>query len=293
MSISRTGTNLPNRNRIPKIWSNYMLANYYSDFVVPVISNHDYEGEISKVGDTVIIQKRLRITSFTGVVGEDLQEQTTVTDDAIQLSIDYFNYFNAPISDVDAFQSQADYATEVFDEGSRALGVSVEDQILQSIYSSANSTVTCTQLSQNNALSVIHAMALALNQKKLPQRDRWLVIDPITAFFLGLSDLKADYITNDGSSSLRSGTALAKPIAGFTVYMSTELLATNSTSKILAGHMDALTFASQITRNELVRNPNQFGDKLRGMITYGYKVAQPDALVYGNIQSFASQVFQA
>ncbi len=48
---------------------------------------------------------------------------------------------------------------------------------------------------------------------------------------------------------------------------------------IIAGHMSAMTFASQITKTETVRNPSDFGDYVRGLNVFGFKVVKPEALV--------------
>jgi hypothetical protein len=48
---------------------------------------------------------------------------------------------------------------------------------------------------------------------------------------------------------------------------------------IIAGHTSAITFASQITKMETVRNPNDFGDFIRSLKVYGYKVVAGQGLV--------------
>jgi hypothetical protein len=55
---------------------------------------------------------------------------------------------------------------------------------------------------------------------------------------------------------------------------------TNQKARLLvAGHKAAITFASQITKMETVRNPNDFGDYIRSLNVYGFTVAKPEALV--------------
>jgi hypothetical protein len=40
-----------------------------------------------------------------------------------------------------------------------------------------------------------------------------------------------------------------------------------------------LTFASQMTEMETIRSETTFGDIVRGLQVYGYKVVKPEALV--------------
>lgn len=45
------------------------------------------------------------------------------------------------------------------------------------------------------------------------------------------------------------------------------------------GHSSALTFASQLVKNEgPMRSEFTFGDKYRGLQVYGYKVVKPEAM---------------
>lgn len=289
MSVARAGAILPGRNFIPMQYSTYMQAKYYGDNVVPLISNHDWSGDLNKVGDTVTIRKRPSVQVYDGVIGEDLQQQASLADDTLTLSIDYFNYFNVPISDIDKFESDIDFATQILDEGEKAMSNKVETRVLSSIYSSATSTVTAAALDASNALKFFMQAALKLNLLNVPQDNRWAVIDMYTAYFLGLTELRVANTTGEGApTSLRTGVAYDKPIAGFKCYASNNLSSTASLSHVICGHMDALCFAGQIKDSETVRNPKQFGDLLRSKIVYGYKVVKPDALVHMDVTSFGS-----
>lgn len=288
MSIARQGNILPNRNFIPTLYSARLQAKYYADNVVPLISNHDYDGEISKLGDTVNIRKRPSVDIRDYVLGQDLVNQDSVADDYIQLTIDYADYFSIPIRDVDKFQTDIDFATILLDEAAKAASTKAERRVLQSIYTSATSTVTASALDSTNALKFLLQCSLKLNQLNVPQEDRWAIIDPITAYFLNLSDLKAAYLTGEGSTPLRSGMAVDKPVAGFKVYISNNLNATASIAKVITGHRDALCFASQINETETLRNQSDFGNILRGLNVYGYKVVKPEALCLMDVTSFGS-----
>jgi hypothetical protein len=133
-------------------------------------------------------------------------------------------------------------------------------------------------------IKYIHQGKLKLDLNNVPDDgNRWLVIDSVAAYMLGLGDLKATNITNDSTSPLRTGSAVDKPIAGCKVYVSNNLLTTgagaNGTAKLLMGHTDALTFAAQINKTETLRDQDDFGDLLRGQVVYGYKVIKPEAIV--------------
>ena len=52
--------------------------------------------------------------------------------------------------------------------------------------------------------------------------------------------------------------------------------------KILAGTTHYATFASQFVKTETLRLESRFGDAVRGLKVYGYKVVQPTAGVLLN-----------
>lgn len=68
-------------------------------------------------------------------------------------------------------------------------------------------------------------------------------------------------------------------IRGFNPYRSNNLpLDGSSHYQLLAGHMSSTATASQIAKIEKIRDPNHFGDIVRGLHMYGRKVLRPIAL---------------
>ena len=55
-------------------------------------------------------------------------------------------------------------------------------------------------------------------------------------------------------------------------------LDTVNVTNIIYGHKSGLTFASQLLKNETIRSENFFGEKLRGLQVFGYKVIKPEAI---------------
>lgn len=157
--------------------------------------------------------------------------------------------------------------------------------------------------SSSSAIDLITRLSAVLDEQNVPETDRWLLISPADRQALMNSNLQQAYLTGDDKSILRNGKI--GMIDRFTVYVSNNLptLASGGTSwvpgagndsefttlvtavseaqkrrAIIAGHKSAITFASQMTKLETVRNPNDFGDFVRGMNVYGFKVVKPEAL---------------
>lgn len=288
MAISRTGAVLPNGNFIPQLYATKMIAQYVGNSVVPLISNHDYDGEISKLGDKINIRKRADVDIFDGVIGGNLQTQTTMADESLQLTIDFYKYFNFPVNDVDKFQSDLDYQEQIMDQAQKNMAIAVEKSVLQTIHTSAGTSQTAASVSGANILDFIIQAGESLDDKLVPQEDRWLVIPAKFKSRLMKSDLAKYINTGETESPLRTGTVINHPVAGFKVYYSPYLTSTSTTAKILAGHMDALCFAGQINELENVRSETMFANKIRGQIVYGFKVVKPEALHLIDVTSYAA-----
>ena len=136
-----------------------------------------------------------------------------------------------------------------------------------------------------------------LDEQNIPETDRWLIIDPYTRNLLMQSNLAQAQFMGDSQSMVRNGKI--GTIDRFTVYVSNNLPkgaasgkmtsgdgsetigATHSAARrlLIAGHKAAFSFASQITKTEQVRNPYDFGDYIRSLNVFGFKVVKPEALV--------------
>lgn len=156
--------------------------------------------------------------------------------------------------------------------------------------------------SASSAVDLLTRMSAVLDEQNVPETDRFLLISPADRQALMNSNLQQAYLTGDSQSILRNGKI--GMLDRFTVYVSNNLpwLAANGTSwqpgagttseaslisattnankrrAIIAGHKSGITFASQMTKMETVRNPYDFGDYVRGMNVYGFKVVKPEAL---------------
>lgn len=157
--------------------------------------------------------------------------------------------------------------------------------------------------SSTSAVDLITKLSAVLDEQDVPEDGRFLLISPADRQALMNSNLAQAYLTGDDKSIVRNGKI--GMIDRFTVYVSNQLpwLAANGTSwqpgagtssetaslisattnankrrAIVAGHKSAITFASQMTKMETLRNPVDFGDYVRGMNVFGYRVVKPESL---------------
>jgi hypothetical protein len=289
-------------NFIPEIWAGKLIENFYDAAVLAAIANTDYEGEIKQHGDTVNIRTTPEIT-----INDYVKGQTLVVENPdkpkVQLLIDKGKYFAAVEDDVDQVQSDIAMMDAWSKDASEQMKETIDTDVLANYLTDIPSenkgltagaitlaidlgvTGTPNALTTSNVLAEIINHGTVLDEANVPESGRWMVIPAKMAGLIKQSDLKDASITGDGSTPLRNGRL--GMIDRFTLYVSHNLplSATGAAGEfsILAGHKKGLTFASQMTNMETLRAESTFGDIIRGLQVYGYKVVKPEALTVGII----------
>lgn len=301
---------------IPAVWSAKMNAKFYAASTFADVANTNWEGEVSGMGDKVIINTAPDITVSNYTAGGGLTYQAP-TPSTQELVIDKGKYFAFQVNDVLAYQSQPNLIDTFSENAAEQMRTTIDSQCWYNTFSgaaAANKGATAgvksgsynmgtdlapLSLTASNVLATVLGMASILDEQNIPESDRWLVLDPYTRHLLFQSDLAKVDITGDASSPVRNG--LIGTIDRFRVYVSNNMprgvagtatpwlsgdgsensITTTSNLKrrvLIAGHKSAMTFASQITKMETIRNPTDFGDYIRSLNVFGFKVVKPEAM---------------
>lgn len=215
----------------------------------------------------------------------------------IELNLDRAKYFGVELEDVDEVQSDLMLMDEFTDDAAEQMKITVDTDILGGIYSQASATnagttagaisssfnlgsaASALSVTKANVVDVISRHGAALDEVNVPETGRWIVLPAWMCYKIKNSDLKDASLAGDGTSILRNGRV--GMIDRFEVFMSNSLAVSGSNTNIISGHKQAVTFASQITKVEPIRNPNDFGDIVRGLNVYGYKVVNGDGITHG------------
>lgn len=283
-------------NFIPEIWSGKLIENFYDATVLAAIANTDYEGEIRNMGDTVNIRTTPEITIKTYVKGQTLSVENP-DKPKLQLVIDKGEYFACVEDDVDKVQSDVNMMDNWSKDASERMKIKIDQRVLTDILpdiAATNKGATAGRITANinlgtsgsavaisktNVLDYIVDMGTVLDEANCPEGDRFMVIPAKMAGFIKKSDLKDASITGDSISVIRNGRL--GMIDRFTIYMSHNLSVSSGKFSIIAGHKMGFTFASQMTNMETIRSETTFGNIIRGLQVYGYKVVKPEALAQG------------
>ena len=283
---------------VPAIWSGKLLVKYYARSVVAAISNTDYEGEIKEQGDTVYIRTTPDMTVRDHQKGQALVHETPVST-PVTLLVDQGKYWAFATSKIDDKQTDIKkYVENWTTDASKQLKIAIDTAVLANVYSDAhasNQGATAGAISANidlgvtgspvgltkaNVLDYIVSCGQVLDEQNVPEEGRWMVIPAWMASLIKLSDLKDASLAGDQTSILRNGRLGV--IDTFTLYKSNLLATTtdgaNTCTNMIFGINDAITFATQLTENESLKNPFGFGTLFRGLQVYGYKVVKAEAM---------------
>jgi len=286
---------------IPTIWASIMLGSFFETSVVPYISNTDYEGEIKAFGDKVTIGKVPKVTVKKYEIGAEL-EYDELTPSSIDLEINQGDYYGFNVHDIEKVQARADYVKDTVNEAADTMKESIDSSVLGSIYAdvaaensginagvksgTVNLGATGTDgsaavaLDKSNIVDKIVECGQVLDEQKVPAQDRWIVLPSWAITRIKTSELKDASMTGDGTSVLRNGRV--GMLDKFTIYSSNFLTETDESGvgcwSIMFGHKKALTFATQLVENDIIKSEKFFGQRMRGLQVYGHKVVRPEGI---------------
>ena len=290
---------------IPILYAGKTIKRYYENSIIPFISNTDYEGMIRAQGNEVKIRTVPEIAIDDHAIGDVITNQRPLST-AKTLVIDKAKRWSFIIEDIE--QVQTDLKNRVGEWSTNAaenLDAVIATDVLADVPSQvgvANQGATAgatsglidlgtdaapVVLTPTKAMEKIIQLGAVLDEQNVPDAGRWLLIDPITAALLKSSDIKDASLTGDGKSPFRSG--LVGQVDRFTVFTTNRLkrnlknggtpgTVTDYYSDMLFGNREALTFATQLTKNKMQDDPNGFDMIYRGLQVYGYEVIKPEAI---------------
>ena len=292
---------------IPQVWSGKLVEKFYTATVFGAIANTDYEGEISDFGDSVIIRTTPTLVITDYQIGDALNYETP-TNANTSLDINKGKYFAFALDDVDAMQSDINLMDDWSEDASEQMKIAVDSDVITNIVAdvaAANLGLTAGAISgdidlgatgtngtdaflinKGNILDYLVDMGTVLDEQNVPESGRWLVMPAWMVAMIKKSDLKDASLAGDGTSIIRNG--LVGMVDRWNIYLSNNIIGiTEGTATIykpIGGHSAGLTFAAQMTKMETLPNPDTFGQLIRGLNVYGYKVVQGEYLTTGVVK---------
>ena len=290
---------------LPKVYSKQVLNFFRKASVAEAITNTDYAGEIAGFGDSVRIIKEPTITVYQYERGADVTA-TKLTDQEITLIVDTANAFKFIVDDIEKNMSHVNFRDTATSAAAYALRDAFDEGVIASMFSGVSASSpnhvlgsdSATDLasgtfdgtgnldigfgsSEHDPIDVLGHMARLLDEQSVPEEGRWFLASPDFYEVLASSSsklLSVDY--NAGQGSIRNGLVTSGLLRGFNMYKSNNIADTsNAAGKCIAGHISSTATAQTITSTEVIRDPDSFGDIVRGLHVYGTKVLRGEALV--------------
>ena len=302
------GNSVGNQNNsffLPKVYSKQVLNFFRKASVAEAITNTDYAGEISGFGDTVRIIKEPAITVYQYERGQNVT-QTKLTDAEVSLIVDTANAFKFIVDDIETNMSHVNFRDVATSSAAYALRDAFDEGVIAAMFSGVSASSPNHVLGSDNAtdlaagtfdgtgnldigfdssehdpIDVMSRMSRLLDEQNVPEEGRWFLASPDFYEVLASSSsklLSVDY--NAGQGSIRNGLVSSGLLRGFNMYKSNNIADTsNAAGKCICGHISSTATAQTITSTEVIRDPDSFGDIVRGLHVYGAKVLRGEALV--------------
>lgn len=297
--------NLPNGNFSPVLFSKKVLKRFRQVAVSQAITNTEYQGELTDLGQSVRIIREPTITVRPYTRGTVVSPQDLM-DEQTELTVDQANYFAFKVDDIEAKQSHLNWMSLAADRAAFEIMNEYDKSVLTEMVAGAVApriigSIGTPQVVRNNpatgelsALNIMARMERLLNQANVPMQGRFLVADPVFWEIAAQEEsrLMQANITGMAKSpmldGLFNGKVINTKIRNFDCYLSNNLptggtgsegSGANNYGVILAGHVAATATATQIAKTETLRDPTGFADICRGMQIFGRKVLRNEALV--------------
>ena len=263
---------------VPEIWGGKLNAGLEKNCVMLQCVNRNWEGDIASQGDTVkiITPGDVTISSLDSSVS-----YSEIAPTSASLVIDQKKVFAFKINDVALAQANTDIMEGYLNKAKQAIEVEQDVYLLGKHVDVASGNTlggtTAISLTASNIYSQFVQLAQIMKNSSAitDGKKPWVVINPdIEALLLQSSQFTSSYQIAD--ETLRNGSI--GRIAGMDVLVTPNLTATDSKINVLAGTNDAITYASQLAKIEVLRDPDSFSDLVRGLYLYGAKTVNAGAL---------------
>ena len=199
--------NLPNGNFSPVIYSKQVQLAFRKKSVVEEITNSDYFGEISAMGDTVKIIKEPEITVKEYARGAQISPQD-LDDEDFSLVVDKANYFAFKVDDIEEAHSHVNFSEMASNRAAYRLSDQFDQEVLGYLSGWKQSSLNTIASAENTTVSGSKAVDTAASNELLAS----MLVD--AADFNGGSTGNSIVVKpRAGGDSLNTTTANATPLA--------------------------------------------------------------------------------
>lgn len=274
-------------NFIPSVWSESINRELERACVFAEDCNRQYEGEVSKKGDSVHIlgvgKPTIKSLSRENASGEiDAAEE--VSDTSVILGINQIRYFNYKVGDIDKAQAIGGLMDALSEETSEGLANEIDKYIAEMVLDeSVNKlTATPTVVTKENVLSILDDAIEALQENDVNMASGVTVT--VSPRFYKLFKQAYSAIDTDNSDMLKNGKVAT--YGNVTVKLSNNVAKSDSgaTDNIMIRSKRAIAFVNPVTHTEAYRPEKSFADAVKGYALFDGKVVRPKEIINVNVK---------
>lgn len=269
------------QNFIPTIWAEAINRELERLHVFVADTNREYEGKVSKQGDSVRILGVGKPTITTQASKSiTLSGAEEIADLSQTMNINQVAYFNYKIDDIDKRQAVGGLMEAMSKETSEGLA-DVMDRYVADLSKAKNAVLynsSATTITKDNVLETIDNLLVELLKNDVKRTSKiTLTVPPAIAMIL-----KRAYVDLDTNNSEKLANGAIGKYNGVTIKESNNVAKDNSGNFLVQMKTDrAIAFANPMTHTEAYRPENGFSDAVKGFILYDAMIVRPKELIVG------------
>ena len=274
-------------NFIPSVWSESITRELERVCVFAEDCNRQYEGDVSKKGDSVHIlgvgKPTIKSLSRENASGE-IDEAEEVSDTSVIMNINQIRYFNYKVGDIDKAQAIGGLMDALSQETSEGLANEIDKYIAQMALGADVSklSVSASLVTKDNVLSILDDAIEALQENDVNMSSGVTVT--VSPRFYKL--FKQAYVSKstDNQETLQNGKVAT--------YGNVTIKLSNNVAKSESGAVDnimirtkrAIAFVNPLTHTEAYRPEKSFADAVKGYALFDGKVVRPKEIININVK---------
>lgn len=275
-------------NFIPSVWEESINRELERACVFVEDCNRQYEGAVSKKGDSVHIlgvgKPTIKSLDRKDASGE-IDGAEEIEDTSVILNINQVRYFNYKVGDIDKAQAAVGGLMDALSsETSEGLANEMDKYIANMATSSDVKKLhaTATVVNKENVLSILDDAVQKLQENDVNTANGVTVT--VSPRFYKL--FKQAYLSNDTNNSEMLKNGKVAMYGSVTVKLSNNVARTDSgaTDNIMIRTKRAIAFVNPLTHTEAYRPEKSFSDAVKGYALFDGKVVRPKEIININVK---------
>ena len=270
-------------NFIPSVWSEAITRGLERECVFVQDCNRQYEGDVSKMGDSVHILgvgkptiKSLERANASG----DIDSAEEVSDSSVILNINQIRYFNYKVGDIDKAQAVGGLMDALSEETAEGISNEMDKYVANMATEATKLYAEDKVVTKDNVLDILDDAIEALQDNDVNIASG--VSITISPRFYKL--FKKAYIEKDTNNSEFLKNGVVARYGAVTVRMSKNVAKTADTDNMMIRTKRAIAFVNPLTHTEAYRPEKSFADAVKGFVLFDGKIVRPTEIINVNVK---------